>query len=62
MFSISLNGTFRYVKRSTYLLVLLIFKVVSCGKYINLNNHKNLTYLPEIYQTSSFCYFLQLTM
>ena len=45
------------------------FKVVICGKYKNLNkitnlnkNHKNLTYLPEISQTSYFCYSPQFTM
>ena len=38
-------------------------KVVICGKYKNLNkNHKNLTYLPEISQTSYFCYSSQFTM
>ena len=33
-------------------------KVVIGGKYINLNK----TYLPEIKQTSYFCYSLQFTM
>ena len=36
------------------------FKVVIWGKYKNLN--KNLTYLPEISQTSYFCYSPQFTM
>ena len=39
------------------------FKVVICGKYKNLNKIiKNLTYLPEISQTSYFCYSPQFTM
>ena len=39
------------------------FKVVICGKYINLNKIiKNLTYLPEFLQTSYFCSSLQFTM
>ena len=37
-------------------------KVVICGKYIPELNHKNLTALPEISQTSYFCYSLQFTM
>ena len=38
-------------------------KVMICGKYINLNKiTKNLIYLPEILQTSYFCYSLQFTM
>ena len=41
----------------------ILFKVVICGKYKNLNKiKKNLTYLPEISQTSYFCYSLQFTM
>ena len=39
------------------------FKMVICGKYKNLNKiTKFLTYLPEILQTSYFCYSLQFTM
>ena len=42
---------------------ILVFKVVICGKYINLNKiKKNVTYLHEIQQTSYFCYSLQFTM
>ena len=38
-------------------------KVVISGKYKNLNKiTKNLTYLPEISQTSYFCYSPQFTM
>ena len=36
-----------------------LLKVVICGKNINLN--KNLTYLPEILNTSYVCYSLQFT-
>ena len=40
-----------------------VFKVVICGKYKNLKKKsQNLTYLPEIWQTSNFCYSLQFTM
>ena len=51
------------MKRSKGIFCALIIKVVICGKYINLNKiTKFLTYLPEIYQTSYFCYSLQFTM
>ena len=40
----------------------LFLKVVISGKYKNLNKIKNLTYLPEISQTSYFCYSPQFTM
>ena len=36
--------------------------VVICGKYKNLNKITYLTSLPEISQTSYFCYSLQFTM
>ena len=40
-----------------------VFKVVICGKYINLNKiTKKITYLPEIQQISYFCCSLQFTM